>query len=323
MRKVTASITVLFASACMLFAGKMPAWCTDPYSGLSRNDYIAAVGIADSYEAAAKDAIEQIGSYFNVDVSSYSVSSMSDDGNYATDMFSQDVTVSSSVAGIVGIKRYASYESDYAYYVLMGINKSEVEEYYVTTLKKYEREISYCLESIEKYEGSLGVYRFAERLKELAPVYDDCYGIYSTIKTAGMIGQKYSLPFLMDAVEKAYSSVVIEIDVDASGDRKSSLESIIGNAFSALGFTIADSGDYVVSAAFSDSESRMPGFFLHNTELEIGITDRNGKSVGSFRYKDKATSPLSGEDASRRAFNKVENSIRENFTNEFLSKFSN
>ena len=298
------SIFILFISflfsSCVTSTTKAPSWIENTYDRTyNKENYISAVGSADSRENAINNAFSNLAQIFDSQISSTLLATsdvyQDDQLSFSSESIFDSILVKSEADSIIGSEVVNTYvDSNNKVWVRLVLDKKKQTPFYEKELKELEVPIKRALKvdfdkPLESYFELLKVVDMATRHQQrVAQVFVLSGKIHPSL-----------LKEVQTLLNSLANSISVEIVVESKRGVKE-LESTLKARFSSLGFKVAK-GPYLATIKYTELLSSLTGGpYVHiNWSLDISLA--NQKEILATFKEGGRVSGLSEEDAKSRA----------------------
>ena len=326
-------ITFLFASNAV-YAQKAPEWVNNLEKAFPSRDWVAVSAQGNSRPAAEAQAMNALARAFKTDVASLTqasqkfsqiVSNSAGSKSVSFDEsknFSQDVTTSTNVRGLIGVELDVYQSPDRTFYVNARMNRKECAARYSGMIQENTKVINSLLASATPVKASLEVYARLSFAYAIAQVTDNFQNILEVLdpsaanRRPGYGGANSIKTKMMECA--ALITIGIAVNTEVAAD-KTLLTRAVGSFFRDLGFKINEQGrgTYVLNtnARFENISQNVISCRYY---IDAALKDASGTAVFSFTEDDRKAHPNNDSEAKRLAVRAAETSLKEGkFAEEF------
>ena len=319
-----------------LYAQGTPGWVVNVEQAFPSRDWVAVVAQGSSQPQAESAAMDALARAFRTDVASISQSSqrfsqiVSDAAGKKTVSFdeskdfSQEVTVSTNVRGLIGVQVDVYRAPDRTVYVNARMNRRESSVRYSGMIRENTAIINALLAAAAAApaQGTFDVYAKLSFAHALAQVTDNFQNILEVLDSAaanrrpGYGGANAIRTRMLECA--ALITIGIAITTERPAD-KTLLTRAAGSFFRDLGFRTNEQGqsNYMLRANARFEELRQ-NVVSCRYYLDAALTSQNGTALFSFTEDDRKAHPRTASEARRLAVLAAETSFKEGkFAGEF------
>jgi len=326
--------------------GSMPAWVNDVYSVYDSARYVAAYGYGNSREAAERNALASLVSFFGQTVqiernaASFYRQAVTDgviSGWIDTAEMRTNVNSSSSMDNLMGVEiGEVWYDSTDTYYAVAVMEKARAIRVYseliqanlsiINNLTAVSPDEYYSLDSVIRY-------RFAAVVAEVNASYRNIIlllggsvpdGNNLNASSAALLS---SSDYYLSEAQKIIKEIPVSITINNAAS-SARLFGAFAKCFSDWGFTVTDNSQhtrYVLNADVSLTPVRLPdnANFFSRIELSANLTDTNLNLVLLPLNFSSREGQTSAAEAETRAIAAAERYINEQYSallTEYLSR---
>ena len=314
-----------------------PLWTRNLERSYPNRDWIAVVAKGDSQQQAEAAAMQALVRIFRTNVESITNASMqfsqAIDNSAGSRIisfnesknFSQEVQISSSIRGLIGVQIDVYSSDDGTVHVCARMNRRECAARYSAMVKENSNVIGTLLAAAAPVRGSLDVYSKLSFAHSIAQVTDNFQHILEVLDpSAANRKPAYGGANAVKARMLEAASLItigITLNTEQAADRIL-LTRAIGSFYSDLGFKINEQGninsvDYILQVN-TRFETIVQNVISCRYFLNAALSRRGGTAIFSFTEDDRKAHPNNASEARRLAVQAAEASFKEgNFANEF------
>ena len=328
LRKIAlASVLVAILVSCA-----SSSWTTNPYSVVSKDKYVAAVGYGMTMETAEQNAKVELASLFGSGINSVvsrvvTESEVERNGitsESSSDKFFQASSVTIDVDNLYGVEIVKRIEKDGRFFALAAMDKATTLDWYKSQLESLKKTYNTLLPDANG-DGALASLEKAVLLYKTVEEHNRDAAICSYL--SGEDGDYIDTSKAREILRNAKSSIVFSISW--LGEEESSVTSAVSKVFSSLGLRVGkdnESPTAKVEILLDWTESKGTGvassFVFAEYDASISLVDMTvGVSVFVYTAKGREGHQTI-EGAKSRALTALSEEIANGLGNELKEKFA-
>ncbi|MDR1420009.1 MAG: hypothetical protein LBI86_06520 [Treponema sp.] len=317
----------LLALPSALHAQAAPAWVQNLEQAYPSREWVAVTAQGTSQSQAENAAMNALARAFKTDVASLTqtsqrmsqiVSDAAGKKSVAFDQsqnFSQDISASTNVRGLIGVQTDVYRAPDSAVYVNARMNRRESAARYSGMIRENEAVINQLLAAAARYGVSFEGYSTLSFAAAIAEVTDNFQNILEVLDpSAANRRPGYGGTNAIKTAMQVYAAgITIGIVVDTENTADAALfRRALGAFFTDKGFKINEQGrgNYVLRAG-ARFEELSQNVQTCRYYLDAALTDSGGLAVFTSTEDDRKNHPRTMSEARRLAVRAVETSIEE------------
>ena len=325
-----------FSVIFSLYAQDAPGWMQNLEREFPARDWVAVTAQGSSQPQAEAAVMNALARAFKTDVSSITQASQqfsqivsdsagSKNVNFTESKnFSQEITTSASMQGLIGVQIDVYRAPDRTVYVQARMNRRECSARYSGLIKENTAAIDHLLSQAAalRDQASLDVYARLSFAHKIALVTDNFQNILEVLdpSTAGRRPHYGGANAIKTKMNDAASKITISITVDAEqAADKTLFTRAAGTLFRDMGFKLSEQGkgSYALKANVR-FESITQAVVSCRYFLDAVLEGENGRAIFSFTEDNRKAHPNNASEARRLAARGVETSFKEGqFAREF------
>lgn len=310
MRFKVSLVLVLAGVSLSVFAS--PAWVNDPYYGLDRNTFLAAVGVGNTLDKAEASAKSEIASVFGMSVQTQTVQdsglSVTNNNGVKSDNYYSNFTsnkvLSNDLSNLVGVTIREHYQDHGTWYVHATLNKDEMADYYAQLAGVQE---AYLRNRCSYVANHLGEWTAYSEAKQLLEVYDDYQETLKVIYVLDPRIARNTIPDVEKLISNCRSALTVSVDADNATLRKA-----IDGYLASQSLSNSSNSRYVITASLDCSSYPAPrGNVYVDYVLDLAMLDRQTKNLVFSKSTTGREGHRSEAQAKARIMNKLPDIVQE------------
>lgn len=323
-------IFVLFACSLFfthLFAGSYGgvSWMEDSYYGLSKDEFIAAVGSGKTSTDADRNAASEIAAILSQNIAAVSTleqkaTNTDEQSSYLTNI--QTTSVLNNLSGLSVLDRYVS--KDGRYFSRAVLNKIDAARNYSLLFNENESRINTLISQAEKKSPSFEKCTMLVNAYTLALQNDEYKNLLSILNSPlRKIPLYENSSAVRQKAQNAFEEVSVQIKVpgDDDGRLASAFSSVIHQTGISTNFDVENSPYLLLcNASFTNDGIKEETVFVrYNIDAKLYSNEEN-KVILSFSANARK-GKLTEKDAFQNAMREAESKIKNDFSEKFLTIF--
>lgn len=276
------TLFILCLSACVSAPKQEPApdWMPEPGLAFPKKDYIAQLGEGVSEMDAKTQAVQALARYINTTVEA-NLTSLKTDESFD---YANLITLTSNVDmyGLQITEGWYLVEKN-KWYAVAYINRDEAWAQYVPVIDQAKREFYALYDKADDEDEPLIACKY------LATAWTARLPFLTALETGRLIspdhekaydGDRDIIASIPAQQREAWTNATLTVQV--AGDSGNTLSSCLSAIFSRIGFTVAKDGIYHLEATFSDNARTEGELVLVYPELDLFLTNDDGRIIFSW-----------------------------------------
>jgi hypothetical protein len=311
---------IAFFAICILMSvngQNKPAWVDRPSAVYPDHLYVSAVGAGADRQAAERNAVASLTSFFKQSVTSRV--SMTDSerqvngSSFSESNLSQSVEASATLDKLIGAEVKETWDDtrNRVWYAAAVMEKGKCAALYAAELDKTVRDVK----SLIAMPDGVSFEAVAQcKLAQALTVNADTYAL--VLSMLGGQDRRQEISALAADVNAAFDEAKsIPVDVRVKGDSNGRIKAAFANAFTAEGFrTGSRNSRFVLEAAMSTVSAPKTAYFNTRYTVDAALIDTGtGAELFTFNIANRESHPAGQEDADNRALIGAQRKIAENF----------
>ena len=308
--------------------GNVPQWVNDHNKAFPQSEWVAVVASGTSQRAAEQAAMNNLARVFRTDVESLTQASQrfsqiindaSGKKSFSMEQsqdFSQEVTTSTNIRGLIGVQTDQFQAGDGTFYVNARMHRQECGARYSRRIQENSAVINQLLSFAQRQAVSFEAYSALSFAAAIADITDNFQNILEVLD-ATAVNRKPNYGganAIKTRMRELATRITIGIIVDTPDQNDATLiRRALASRFTDLGFSSNEQGrgNYILRSnvrfeALPFSDRLQSSRYYFNAALE----DSNSRAIFSFTEDDRRNHQLPAE-AKRLAVRAVETSVKE------------
>lgn len=292
-----------------------PAWMPESEAAFPRADFIAQLGEGASEADAQTQAVQALSRYISTTVEANLTALKTTDSFDYTNLI--ELTSHVDMYGLQLTEGWLQVDKN-KWYTVAYINRDEAWEQYVPVIDQAKREFYAFYDKAEAEAEPLIAYQY------LTAAWNARLPFLTALETGRLISPEHEKAY--DADREVIAAIPAQqkaawtnatLTVQVAGESGNTLSSCLSGIFSGIGFTVSKKGVYHLEATFHDNAVTEGELVLVYPELDLFLTNDDGRIIFSWSCALGKSAAYSTERALQRGLQALTDEMNANIAEAF------